>query len=90
MAVYRSQHEPLKVPGRWGADERKFVMQLENLFDRIFYRLSKLGKEAVLAAHPPDSIYISGNNTDPAELFGGTWETLTSPITGTYAWRRTE
>lgn len=32
--------------------------------------------QAKLDAHPIGSIYISENNTSPAELFGGTWERI--------------
>ena len=32
--------------------------------------------QAKLNAHPIGSIYISENNTSPAELFGGTWERI--------------
>lgn len=30
------QHEPLRVPQRWGAEERSFVMQLERIFNDIY------------------------------------------------------
>ena len=39
--------------------------------------------------YPIGGIYISTNNIDPGTFIGGTWETITSPITGSYAWKRT-
>ena len=33
--------------------------------------------------------YISTNNINPGGFIGGTWETITAPTTGTYAWKRT-
>ena len=35
------------------------------------------------------SIYISTNNINPGTFIGGTWESITSPITSSYAWKRT-
>ena len=37
---------------------------------------AQLIEKAKLDAHPIGSIYISENNTSPAELFGGTWEQI--------------
>ena len=38
-------------------------------------------KEAILAAHPVGSYYISDNATDPGTLFGGTWKMLDPGLT---------
>lgn len=40
----------------------------------IFEAIRKSVDEAKLLAHPIGSLYWSENPTDPAELFGGTWE----------------
>ena len=39
--------------------------------------------------HPIGSFYISDNNTNPSELFGGTWVQTDSIIESTYCWKRT-
>ena len=39
--------------------------------------------------HPIGSFYISDNNTNPSELFGGTWVQTDSVIESTYCWKRT-
>lgn len=36
-----------------------------------------LVKQILLAAHPVGSYYWSSDSTDPASLFGGTWERIT-------------
>ena len=38
-------------------------------------------KDAILAAHPVGSYYISDNATDPGTLFGGTWQMLDPGLT---------
>ena len=39
--------------------------------------------------YPKQSIYQSFNSTSPANLFGGTWSSITCPYTNAYAWKRT-
>jgi hypothetical protein len=39
--------------------------------------------------YPVGSVYMSGNNVDPAFMFGGTWASVTSNISGVYLWKRT-
>lgn len=36
------------------------------------------GKSILDLTHPVNSLFISKNNTSPAELFGGTWEEITA------------
>lgn len=36
--------------------------------------VASVAQEAVLSAHPVGSLYFSSSSTDPATLFGGTWE----------------
>lgn len=44
---------------------------------------------AISAAHPVGSYYMSSDPTEPAELFGGTWEAVSiEPFE--YCWRRIE
>lgn len=38
-------------------------------------------KDAILAAHPVGSYYISDKATDPGTLFGGTWQMLDPGLT---------
>lgn len=39
--------------------------------------------------YPIGAIYMSINNNNPQGFIGGTWESITSPIEGSYAWKRT-
>lgn len=43
-------------------------------FGEILGAIEQIKKEAILAAHPLRSLYWSDDPTDPAALFGGTWE----------------
>ena len=43
-------------------------------FDKLTNLIEQIKKEAILAAHPLRSLYWSDDPTDPAALFGGTWE----------------
>ena len=44
---------------------------MTNLEEVINKAVEKSVKEAILAAHPVGSFYISDNDTNPAEVFGG-------------------
>lgn len=46
---------------------------MTNLEEVINKAVEKSVKEAILAAHPVGSFYISDNDTNPAEVFGGVW-----------------
>jgi hypothetical protein len=39
----------------------------------IKYLITQAKNEAILAAHPVGSLYWSSKNTNPSQLFGGTW-----------------
>ena len=39
------QHEPFRIPSNWGAQEKKFVYQLEETFDDIYKRFGRLRLE---------------------------------------------
>lgn len=36
------QHEPLRVPSGWGAQEKRFISQLEEIFDDLYSRFNRL------------------------------------------------
>ena len=36
------QRQPLKVPGNWNEDERRFVMELEQVLDDIYRRFGRI------------------------------------------------
>ncbi len=36
------QHEPLRTPGGWNAEEKKLIMQLEEIFDDIYRRFNRI------------------------------------------------
>lgn len=36
------QHEPLRVPSGWGASEKRFIAQLEEIFDDLYRRFNRL------------------------------------------------
>lgn len=46
-------------------------------------------KEIRELIYPEGSVYMSTNNVNPSTLFGGSWSSITSPISGVYAWERT-
>lgn len=43
----------------------------------------------VTILHPVNGIYQSFDSSNPADIFGGTWESITCPYSGAYAWKRT-
>ena len=50
----------------------------------------KTAEAAALRAYPIGAIFMSFDNTDPALVFGGTWEQLDAPVSGAFAWKRVE
>lgn len=48
------------------------IESVEPLFS-IVNPIAELIRQAVLAAHPIDTIYVTTNPTNPSEYFGGTW-----------------
>lgn len=46
-------------------------------------------KRLIDVYYPVGSIYQSFNSTAPNNFFGGTWESITCPYSGGYAWKRT-
>lgn len=49
-----------------------------------------LDARVLAAAYPVGSVYMSVNETDPGELFGGSWEKIEdSGLSGVFAWKRT-
>ena len=49
------QHEPLRTPANWGAQEKKFVAQLEEILDDIYKRFGRI-KESDLGSSLRKSI----------------------------------
>ena len=45
----------------------------DQVITAIKYLIAQAKKEAILAAHPVGSLYWSSKNTNPSQLFGGTW-----------------
>ena len=63
---------------------------------KIITLISKPDDNTILAfgalrdlIYPPGAIYLSTNNDDPSSFIGGTWKTITSPISNSYAYERT-
>ena len=58
--------------------ETKDMTETERLAVRNtnFAYMAELTEKLLLAAHPIGSYYWSANETDPSELFGGTWERI--------------
>lgn len=56
--------------------ETKDMTETERLAVRNtnFAYMAELTEKLLLAAHPIGSYYWSASDTDPSELFGGTWE----------------
>ena len=49
--------------------------------DTVTDTVTQAKKDAILAAHPVGSYYISDKATDPGTLFGGTWQMLDPGLT---------
>lgn len=47
------------------------------------------GGYSMISAYPVGSVYMSTSSTSPADLFGGTWEQMTSEISSVNMWKRT-
>lgn len=41
------QHEPIRVPASWAGEERRFVAQLEEVFDDLYRRFGRLGTKDI-------------------------------------------
>jgi hypothetical protein len=48
----------------------------DQVITAIKYLIAQAKSEAILAAHPVGSLYWSSKNTNPSQLFGGTWTQL--------------
>ena len=70
-----------KIPDRWGEQERNFAFGLQHLFDQLF------GKVSLQKIYPVGIIVFTGDNAAPFKF--GTWEAVTTGISGVYAWKRT-
>lgn len=48
------------------------------------------GVAAILSmVYPIGAVYISGNDTNPGDLFGGTWERMEGALDEVFMWKRT-
>ena len=64
--------------GAWVEEKKADIAALKKL---ITDTVTQAKKDAILAAHPVGSYYISDNATDPGTLFGGTWKMLDPGLT---------
>lgn len=73
-------------PGGKGAAFGKYATEDDTL-DIAWGTLKVGGKTLLDLTYPVGSVYCSENETDPAELFGGTWEAVEVAIAA-YGWKR--
>lgn len=66
---------------RAAADINGQTIDIAALKKLITDTVTQAKKDAILAAHPVGSYYISDNATDPGTLFGGTWKMLAPGLT---------
>lgn len=66
---------------RAAADSKGQSIDIAALKKLITDTVTQAKKDALLAAHPVGSYYISDNATDPGTLFGGTWKMLDPGLT---------
>lgn len=66
---------------RAAADINGQAIDIAALKKLITDTVTQAKKDAILAAHPVGSYYISDNSTSPAKLFGGTWQMLDPGLT---------
>lgn len=66
---------------RAAADVNGQTIDIAALKKLITDTVTQAKKDAILAAHPVGSYYISDNATDPGALFGGTWKMLDPGLT---------
>lgn len=52
------------------------VSQIADAYSQLYSLIRQAKREAIDAAHPIGSIYMSLDPTDPHDLFGGTWERI--------------
>ena len=66
---------------RAAADINGQAIDIAALKKLITDTVTQAKKDAILAAHPVGSYYISDKATDPGTLFGGTWQMLDPGLT---------
>lgn len=66
---------------RAAADAKGEAIDIAALKKLITDTVTQAKKDAILAAHPVGSYYISDKATDPGTLFGGTWKMLDPGLT---------
>ena len=66
---------------RAAADTKGQAIDIAALKKLITDTVTQAKKDAILAAHPVGSYYISDKATDPGTLFGGTWKMLDPGLT---------
>lgn len=57
------QYEPLRVPGNWGPEERKLILQLTDVFDDIYRRYGRLRMEDLAKPLSKEITDATGNIT---------------------------